>query len=45
MKLTKDIYYTIVIFISIFLIFMDAYEFFQYPVLDWNEFVITSFYI
>ena len=32
MKLTKDINYSIVIFFSIFLIFMDAYEFFSIPV-------------
>ena len=32
MKLTKDINYSIVIFFSIFLIFMDAYKFFSIPV-------------
>ena len=45
MKLTKDINYSIVIFFSIFLIFIDAYQFYSIPVLDWNEFVISYFSI
>ena len=34
MKLTKDIIYTYLIFISIFLVFLDAYQFYSIP-LSW----------